>query len=365
MVIIFITALLCLVGDCGAENRIWLEGARIDGKSVRMCFDSGATGIYLTKNAVKRLGLNVAPGTNGLGDTAVYTLNWGGNKFSTDFSILNDQLDCDGVMGWDYVNDNIMRIDAVAGRISPLMHAPWFGRGWTRFPIMTNTGALDIEVPHSDGTKGIISIDTGNPFGVLLSSRLWRRWRDAHPFAPVTPRVLVTDDVAFNRQEALADRIQIGPLTLENVPVTEVCSNDSEPKWGSKYDGNLGMAALDHLDIIVDGIHNAAYLRIKKKPAPPYSYNRLGALFCEVQGNPNEAGAWVMSGSPAYDAGVRNGDILVAVDGLPPMQWTTNWMAPFDLPAGTKLRFTLQRNGTNFETVATLRNILRPNDENR
>ncbi|HEY1789615.1 MAG TPA: hypothetical protein VGJ73_15765 [Verrucomicrobiae bacterium] len=42
------------------------------------------------------------------------------------------------------------------------------------------------------------------------------------------------------------------------------------------------------------------------------------------------------------------------------MQWTTNWEDQFELPAGTKLQFTLRRKGTNFDTVATLREIFKP-----
>lgn len=363
LVIISITGLLCLVGDCGAKDRIWLEGARINGKAVKMCLDSGATGIYLTKNAVKRLGLKVAdPGTNGLGDTAVYTLNWDGNRFSTDFAILNNEMDWDGMMGWDYVNENIIRIDATSGTIRA-SHAPWFGRGWVRLPVITNSGTLNIEVQNNDGTKGIISIDTGNPFGLLLSSRLWRQWREAHPNAPATPRVLVPDGSSrpFYREEASADQIRLGSLVFTNVPVTEGCSNDFEAEWGSEYEGNLGMAALDQLDVIVDGIHDVAYMRAKHKPARPYSHNRLGAFFYQTPGHADEFSAWVMPGTPAYDAGIRDRDVLMDVDGLPLMQWTTNWLSQFELPAGTRLRFTLQRNGTNFETVATLRDILKPN----
>jgi Aspartyl protease len=362
LLIFVMSIVLLMASDSEAAEWILLKGAKINGKPIKMCLDTGSAGIYLTKYAVDRLGLKVAdPGTNGLGDTDVYTLNWEGNKFQTDFTILNDNMDCDGTMGWDYVNDNIVRIDATVGTIRA-SHTPWFGTRWAQFSIMTNFDKLDIEVPHNDGTKGIISIDTGNPYGLLLPPRFWRQWLGTHPHVPVTPRTIVTVYGDFTHEEALADKIQIGSLTLTNVPVTEAPSNRFAAGWGSEYDGNLGMAALSHLDVIADGVHNVVYLRVKKSPASPYSYNRLGATFCEVPGHTDEASAWVLSCTPAYAAGIRDGDILLKIDGSSPLQWTTNWVSPFELPAGTKLHFTLQRNGTNFETVATLRDILKPSN---
>ncbi|HEY1789616.1 MAG TPA: retropepsin-like aspartic protease [Verrucomicrobiae bacterium] len=244
-------AWLC-ASNCRAVGRIWLNGATVNGKPVKVYFDSGAAGILLTKSAVQRLGLNVVdPGTNGPGDTAVYTFKWNDSEAAqTDFVIINQNLDggADGIVGWYFATGGPVRIDAEKYTISALMHDPWFGRGWTRFPIMTNTGILDIEVPHNDGTKGIISIDTGNPFGLLLAPRLWRQWRDGHPHAPVTCRVLSWAGGVSSQEEMLADKISIGPLVLKNVPVMEVFSNPVEAEWGSEYDGNLGLAALDHVE---------------------------------------------------------------------------------------------------------------------
>lgn len=376
-VVIVIAVASLWVSDCWGAERVWLEGANINGKAARMYFDSGAMGALLTSNAVERLGLKVIdPGTNGLGDTAVYTFKWNNSAaFKTDFGIMNEEMDCDGIVGWDFASGSVVRIDAVKGIITPLWHSPWFSGNWARFPIITNSGMLDIEMPQMDGTKGIFTIDTGSPMGLAISSRLWRQWRNAHPQAPTTARSFASGGGFFTREEALADRINIGALVLTNVPLMEVWSNDVEAEWGSRYGGIIGMAALDHLEVIADGIHNVAYLHVGKNPAPPYSYNRLGALFYGMPANPDENSAWVLPGGPAYEAGIRNGDVLVHLDGLPPIKWTTDKMEQFKLPAdsveqfvlpaGTKIRFTLHRNGTNFETVATLRNILQPNIEHK
>ena len=74
----------------------------------------------------------------------------------------------------------------------------------------------------------------------------------------------------------------------------------------------------------------------------------------------NQAAAWVVDGSPAYEAGVRNGDVLLQVDEVTVRGWTDDWLSRFYMPAGTKLKLTLQRDGKIFTTTATLREILQP-----
>ncbi len=230
---------------------------------------------------------------------------------------------------------------------------------------MTNFDMLDLEVPHEDGSTGVVSIDTGSPYGFELSPRLWRQWKNTQPHARMTIRSELKLDALHVGEETLADKINIGPLILTNVPIMEGDSNLIKTTWnpkhlGDKLDGTLGLAALRHLDLVADGIHNTAYLRAKAAALGPYAYNHLGADFVPTEEHPYQGVARVVTGSPAYDAGIRNGDIVLQVDRVKVIGWTDDWRGRFELPAGTQLHFTLQRNGTNFETTATLRDILQP-----
>jgi S1-C subfamily serine protease len=131
-------------------------------------------------------------------------------------------------------------------------------------------------------------------------------------------------------------------------------------RWGDKSDGTLGLAALSRLELIVDGKNSMAYLQSKTTLPPVYPHNRLAAVFVPTVTHTNEAVALVVPGGPAYEAGVRNGDILLQVDEVRVVGWSYNWLSRFGMPAGTKLHLMLQRDGTNFEAVATLRQILPP-----
>jgi hypothetical protein len=352
-----------------ADDRIWMKSVKVNGRPVRMLFDSNADGITLTSDAVKRLGLKVVgPPTNGLlGYTAVYPVDLEGSRFQTYFAILNlpeyAESDFDAILGWWTVHSSILKIDGGSRRITFLSHVPREAKESTRFLVMTNSGVLDLEVPHSDGTKGIITVDTGAWFGIGLSPRLWRQWKEAHPSSSVTLRTClgVNGGVAVD-EEAFADRFDIGSLGVTDVPVLELDTNGITTPYRDNQDGVLGLAALSRLDFVFDGTQNVAYLRAKTSRPAPYCYNRLGAVFVPTPEQVRQAVAWVTVGSPAYKAGIRNRDILLQVDGIHATTWSEAWLSKFELPAGTKLHFLLQRNGTNFETVATLREILKPNN---
>jgi C-terminal processing protease CtpA/Prc len=66
----------------------------------------------------------------------------------------------------------------------------------------------------------------------------------------------------------------------------------------------------------------------------------------------------VVKGGPAFEAGVRDGDVLLRVDEIAVTGWSDKWRSRFCMPSGTKLRLTLNRDGSEFETTATLRDIV-------
>ena len=349
-----------------ADDRIWLENTKIDGKAVKMIFDSGASSIALTKQAVKRLGLKVVvPPTNGVGDTASYSAEIDGQPFRTDFNILNIPAlipDFDGVMGWRPLSRGIYRIDAEADTITPFSGIPDGIKRWGRLFIDTNAETLVLKIPGQQDGKNIISIDTGDSSGISLTPREWKRWKKTHPHNPITLRAYLTLDGCYAGEESWADQIQIGPLTLNDVPVMEE-GPSTKIEFGSERDV-VGLTALRRMDLMVDGIHGVAYMRAKQTPPPPYSYNRLGAVFIPTATDSNDLVGQIVPGSPAYRAGIRNGDILLKIDGRSVSGWTNGWRESnsdaFSMPAGTRLDLTLRRRRKIFETAAVLQEILQP-----
>jgi hypothetical protein len=357
-------------------ERIWLN-AKINGKPVHLAFDSGSNVGALCPQTVQKLGLKFIPApTNALfhgfmaGDTEDCTLALEGMDMEgkTSFLVLDlpvylgTDADFDGVLGYYLVSNNVARIDAVAGDVTLLKKVPKQTAQWARFSVLTNYGTLDLQIPHGDHSNGVLRIDTGSGSGFALPAQEWRRWREGHPQSPITIDTHTTLDEGFDVvEEAWADQISVGPLVLTGVPI-EVTIVHAGPArtnwWGTQYEGTLGLAALKRLDFIVDGNNGLAYLQAKKTRPPAYPHNRLGAIFAATTTQTNQAVARVVDGSPAYEAGVRNGDVLLQVDDVKVTSWSASWIDRFRRPAGTRLNLVLKRDGQTVRVTATLRDIL-------
>ena len=367
--------LLVIVASASAilasqDERIWLT-AKINGKPVHLVFDSGSNCSALTPEAIKKLALRFIPAppdnhSPGVvpGDTEEFTLTLYGVDNKMSFLVLDlpaayAHPDFDGLIGWRTLSRNIMRIDAVASEVSFLPSVPRKLADWARLAVVTNLARLDLAIPHGSLTNGVLCIDTGSHDGGLaLAPEAWRQWKAAHPESPVTLETAFGPlDGLFVFEEAWADEISLGPITLTGVPVQQASPGDVAC-WGAQFEGSIGLAGLKRLDIIIDGNNGVAYLRAKKTRPPLYQHNRLAAVFVPTAGHTNQAVAQVLEGGPAYEAGVRNGDVLLQVDDVKVSSWSARWIDRFRRPAGTRLNLVLKRDGQTVRVTATLRDIL-------
>jgi S1-C subfamily serine protease len=122
---------------------------------------------------------------------------------------------------------------------------------------------------------------------------------------------------------------------------------------------------LKQLKLIVDGNGGFAYVKPNDSPLPAYQHNRLGAVFVPSTDDADPLIAQVAKPSPANEAGIRNGDVLLKINDLE----VTNWRSDpkvlplsrfFAGPAGTELKLSLKRDGKTFVATARLREILAP-----
>ncbi len=358
-----------------ADERIWLDG-KINGKRVHLAFDTGSPTHILWSGALDKLGLKFIPDptnkySSGLlaGFTEECDLKVAGARGKTQFLVLDQPgyyfPDCDGFIGWRFIGDGVLQIDAIHKKIDFLWDVPKKARQWTRLRVFTNFYRLDLELPSAEGTNGVVCLDTGWEGGLMLPEQKWQQWRSSHPQSPTTLQAVYLPADGFGiPEQAWADEIGVGPIVLNGVPIQE-----SGPallkEVGAQFRWILGLAALKRLDLIVDAKNGWAYIRPITTPPPAFDHNRLGAVFRPAGAYTNRAVARVVKDGPAYEANVRDGDILLSVDNIKVTSWSERWINQFYRPAGTRLELTLERNGEIFKTTATLRDILKPTSEKK
>jgi hypothetical protein len=166
------------------------------------------------------------------------------------------------------------------------------------------------------------------------------------------------------KELAWADTVTLGNLTLYGVQVQE--ANDAQMA-GSRpgYLGTLGFRALERLRLNVDGRRGTAYALSLLTPASAPMHNRLGATFVPRNLQSKDLVAHVVPGSPADEAGIQDGDLLLKIDDLDMTQWQTDprtspkvgfWMRP----AGTAYVVTIKRGDQTMQKKVTLRDLIGP-----
>lgn len=372
----FFVGVVCLwFATSQAEKRIWLE-AQINQKPVRLIFDTGASKLILFPQTAQRLGLKVIPpppdAVLGPGDvvggkTEECSFTLQRTTIKTRFAVIETPAylhwtDEDGVVGWPPISSNIFQIDARAQTLTLLAKVPEEAATWTKLRVKKEP-VLCLEAAHEQGAPSVIVVDTGASGGAAMNPQKWRAWKVAHAGQPATIEAIFMPGAGLVVKEQMwARELALGDLLLTEVPVIE--ANSAEMSVAStQLEASLGLAALKRLDLIVDGKQGVAYLRPKRTPPPPYEHNRLGAVFVPRDQQGNDLVASVVDGSPAAEAGIRNGDVLLKIGELDVTNWRTDpailplsrfWMRP----AGTKLNLGLKRGSETLKVTVILKQII-------
>ncbi len=299
------------------------------------------------------------------GYTPLYPVKVGRDKFKAGFIVLDTPLPAsalpvDGLIGWPYASNCILRIDALKATIQPLRRVPAETKDWFKIPIQRDAEYLRLLIPGPNGSNSVVVIDTGFPGGIRLRPVVWGAWLSSHSNAPVSLSAGFNFGPGITSgKEAWAREFTLGPLKLTGVPITQANVVDFR-LGGDGFEATIGMAALKRMDVIIDAIKGFAYLRPRTDPPPHYEMNRLGAEFLPDKSGTNFV-AQVLTNGPAYAAGIREGDLLLKVG--------TNRIATFgDLveaglrnkkqPTGTTQTFKLKRGTNVFDAGVVLKDVV-------
>jgi len=397
--------------DPGARsgNRI-LVAAQINSQPVLLMLDSGSQALIVWRRTAKKLGWNLPVGGGGLlnGPVVAGNLTVWNKTAPVSFSVIaappgsanmqansnlprDDMADVDGILPLNIFYHNSVQIDAADAKAWLLQELPPDIKNWTAFrmakvPLGSYLTPLAFIATWPDGYLGEVNIDTGDPRDITFSPSDWKAWKAQNPNARLTYAWVTEQSMAGQPEFVTDEESWTKEFDLGSLKFTEamVGSNQSFlAKMSIDLGGSymmLGLQALKQFDVIVDGVDGLIYFRAKQIPPNIYPHNRLGAVFLAsgldkpvpmrklaTIGDDAALSAKVAPGSPAYEAGIRDGDILLGIDGYD--RPTTGLRAMLTMPqffyqpAGTQLTLHLKRGGQEFTANVILRDIVGPMPE--
>jgi hypothetical protein len=369
---------LLVSGSLGADDRFIIEGT-VKGQPVHFAVDTGAGVEFVVwQKTATRLGLKTSQSSVLAEPTAGQIATaWtepadlevmGEARRESRFAVVDTpgviRPDVDGLMGWPALQNRILVL-AVADHLATLVErVPVSAAQWRHVALSKECAALILNAPtRPAGGVGRVLVDTGSGFGVMLAAERWLSWKAAHPFRASTMVAYYKPGAGLVvAEESWASELEVGGIVLHDVPVMEADATD-RAAVGTDYTASLGLAALARLDLVLDGEAGVAYVHAASGSPPPYAHNRLGAVFVPRDEQSNDLVAAVAERSPAFEAGIRDGDVLQKIDGLDVTQFRTQ---PGILPLsrfwnqspGTLLALELRRGGEIFHVKVGLRNLL-------
>lgn len=301
--------------------------ARLNGHATEVILDTGASATTLDRAYARSIGLPAGRKVEGVGAGGAVeaevvsgvTLEIGGMRFDNmsvgvmDLAPVSRALGrpLNVILGREFFNSAVVSIDWKNSRLAVHSHAAFRPRtGATALALGKNGPFNTIQVGIA-GAKPINALlDLGNGGNLVLPPTYWSSKPELTGLRFAETR---TGGVGgqHGARAALVPNVTLAGRTFAAVPATlSEKGNDHEPEKMA----NVGIGLLKQFDVDLDLGRDRIYLA-PRKDAPAFDKDRSGARM-ELVGERLRV-SFVSPGSPAAAAGLKQGDEIVAIDGMP------------------------------------------------
>lgn len=230
----------------------------------------------------------------------------------------------DGAIGFGFFSRYVVEVDYAARRVN--LYEPrayrYNGSG-TRLPLVVEDNhffvSARVALPGRGPVEGKFMVDTGAGLTTLILNRPFVE--SHHLLASLGKRILDRSLPGLGGETKLllgrAETIQLGGLTIRRPTVT--LSQDAKGSLASpEFDGVIGGELLRRFKVIFDSAGRRLILEPNAHFDEPYEHNMSGlGLRAEGKGFGVVRIHRVVEDSPATEAGLREGDVILAVGGRP------------------------------------------------
>lgn len=271
-----------------------------------------------------------------------------------------------GILGADLFRRFVVQINYARRVITlydPVHFKPPNDDKTTTFPIeiKRNKPYLFANTTFSGDTivNTKLLVDTGASLSLLLHAR-------SHPNLNLPPNI-IPSNIAMGLGGYLEGFLgRVNQIDLGGYRLTQVITNfqDLLPGVDSSYlnnrNGILGNQILNRFTVTIDYIRSNMYLRPNKRFKQKFKYDRSGLSIVVSGKNLNQYTVLsVVPGSPADVAGVKSGDEIKKVNGMPVFfLQLDNIVRKLQKKPGKKVRLVLLREGKKIKVSFQLRDLI-------
>lgn len=334
-----------------------------DSPQMNFMFDSGAGGILINKNFSDSIGLESvservntgAVGTHTvsilkgntikLGDTQINNINM--MRDENEFEQLDNGEEIAGIIGFHILSRFVVKIDYDTSELILFNRSSYTydGEGIVMPIVLTYNLPLiisSIKINNTTEFDGFFLVDTGARADLIISSPTVNRY---NMLDAIGDHYVLKTEVGSSGKKAKIMYGRVKQLEFAENKFTEVPTVLSQAEHGvlsfDGIDGIIGNRILKRFNIIFDYQRSLIYLEPNGNMNIRYSINVSGLNIYFNSGKPFVKN--IIDRSPASRAGLKNGDEIIAIEGVVVEKLESDRIREYFTREGKKLELVIKR----------------------
>jgi hypothetical protein len=265
---------------------------------------------------------------------------------------------CAGLIGYDFISRFVTEIDYDHGTVTFTDPKTFVYKGAGQgIPMGLADDVPTVHLALNAGCEGEFLVDVGNGFGLAVHGSAVRRCSLLQSRGKEVEVWTGGIGGAFIATLCRMHDFQLGPFDCPE-PIVALALSTQGMVGSKDYSGNIGNGILERFKCTFDYARHMLYLEPGSRFGTRDHYSRIGALL--IKDGTRVLVDGVSRGSSADEAGMKEEDEIVTIDGRPALDFTHEDIDRLldDGPAGTTHEFAIIRAQEHRTLTVTLRDIL-------